>query len=1149
MAAEEKVVIKVEVDADISNDVAAIRNRLKAIEDRMGSFNRKSKDMDRGLDRVNKRFDKMGNVLRKVTQVFLKFTAALAKFSFIALAGQIGLFTAGLLAAKAALITGRAAVSAYQASLRGLSVAAAGVATALAVAAAAMRQFNEVQLGSQFGGGPQGRSNAIRATRSIDNRTAGLLGREATSAIAGSLGRAGARPSQTSNLVRQLFNISGGDAKAAQSLAAAIGSGDVKQAQTSLRGAVGFNQGSLKNVSSMQGLMGVVSGGGATGANFQSVGADMAQTFIGTLKTQFSGLTNIFADLGGPLIEPFRQAFVSISRILKEDILSMTAVLQKFGADSFAPTLVTTIDKISEFIRSNIVNNIGDVKEMGEAFVNFFKAVRDFFDDIGGYLVKLEPAADVVIEMFKAFGDAAGGRGLFQQFNNLVVENAEAFKDFGASIGNVIGALFDQLSGGQMGFFNKLPLLSDILDTLASEVIPALFNVFGRFAPILERLPDALSGLADVLNFLAPIIGTLVDAIAMVADLIGSFGMGMGLMFLGGRKMGMGGRMARAGAGAGAAGAGGLTARAGNGLFNAGAGLQARGFVGAGNVVGRTGIAMSGGAGGLLGKVAGPVGGVLSAMHLEKTVGNPFKLGFDDSGSAYQTGKFTGGGILAGAGVGATIGAMGGPFAPITMTAGILIGAAVGGIMEGVAAFRGNRRLKKAAENASVAILGGLTGGVLAGAGSASFNQGQSMLEMYQAAVSAAIDPETGELRVEGDTRQFRDFLRAAGVDPNSVHRDEMFKLLAEGGYGDQLERQLEGAVDFMDRQINNIAKALGMGAETVMQSLEALGIDPMSDFNDTAASGLVALLNSPVIDRSRLVLPDFSTSQAGVANRFDSASDMLNTLIGETNEGIFDDATVSDFVDRFAAAEIAGGMSADVAGLSGLKEIREKVASGELDAKVLSQFGIRDQEMFIFDQLEQQYGLGEGGAERLYESYSDGGFSIERVSGEIQRISTERERLRSGLIGGDIGAFAQVAGAEGTNAFKLFAMNKMFTGDRPTGDQYAFGSAFRTGDFDAVQAQLDEGYEGPSGKGAAAATVDFMIKNGFLQEAQIGLLQLISENTGNPVAFNITGEVSENNLTSGQVVFNIESIPGESADSGGNPGGIQRAGRGSNSE
>ena len=130
MATEEKVVIKVEVDADISNDLLLIERRIKALEDRTRDFNKRTRDLDKSTDRLNSRFDRMGKTLRSVTSVFGKFISTLGKFSFIALAGQIGLFTAGLLAAKAALITGRAAVSAYQASLRGLSVVAAGVATA-----------------------------------------------------------------------------------------------------------------------------------------------------------------------------------------------------------------------------------------------------------------------------------------------------------------------------------------------------------------------------------------------------------------------------------------------------------------------------------------------------------------------------------------------------------------------------------------------------------------------------------------------------------------------------------------------------------------------------------------------------------------------------------------------------------------------------------------------------------------------------------------------------------------------------------------------------------------------------------------------------------------------------------------------------------
>jgi len=1130
MAVEEKVVIKVEVDADISNDLVGIERRLKSLEDRSRAFNRQTRDMDRSVDRVTRRFDKMSRALKGITGMFGKLITTLGKFSFIALAGQIGLFTAGLLAAKAALVTGRAAVSAYQASLRGLSVVAAGVATALSVAAAAMREFQEAQLSPFLGGGQSGRSRAATLNRSISARMTGLLGSEAATAITGSFARAGVRGSQANALARQLFNITGGDAKAAQSLAAAFATGDFTKARTAVRGAAGFQKGSLGGVTTMGGLMSTVAGGGATTGAFSGVAETMANTMIGTLKTEFAGLKGIFADIGEPLLGPFRDAFLQISRILREDIIAMTGVLQKFGAESFAPTLVNVVDKVSEFVRSNVINNMGRVEEMGQSFVNFFKGVRDFFQAIGDYLGRLEPAANVVIDMFKAMGEAAGGRGLFQQFNTLITENADAFVQFGTSIGNVFGALFDQLANGQMGFFNKLPLLSEILDTMASDVIPALFNVFNKFAPLMERLPGALEGLATVLDILAPIIGSLVGAINTLIGIISGIGgiftapfggggsgigelAGIGALIYGGRKMGMFGKGKATRQAMSAA------SKAG-GTFVAGANTA--------KVASKAGMLTKLGnfAKTPMGKVAGRIAAPLGMLDVGMTA-------FD----AYQTGEFTGSSMLSGGMAGATIGTMVG--GPVGTVVGFIIGTATAAVFEGVAAFFGGRRKKGYTDDVVKQLESSARNMNIRGMGSETFAQQQNILDLFLKARNASMDDD-GRF-TEGDTREMNEFLLAIGQDPTKVHRDDMIKKLANGTFAQDMEQGLINALNFMEEQVNNIAKALGMGAETVMQSLEVLGIDPMSDFNDTAAAGLIALLNSPVIDRSRLVLPDFSTSQAGVANRFNSASDMLNTLIGETNEGIFDDATVSDFVDRFAAAEIAGGMSADVAGLSGLKEIREKVRSGELDPSVLSKFGIRDQEMFIFNQLEQQYGLGEGGAERLYQSYSDGGFSIERVSGEIQKISDDRERLRSGLLGGDIAAFAQVAGPDGTSAFESFIQQSgMFPGERHSAARGNFSRAIREGDFDAVTAQLDEGYEG----GAAAATIDFMIENGFLQEAQIGILEQIRENTGNAVAFNITGEVAENNLTSGQVVFTIESIPGESADSGDNSGGIVRTGR-----
>ena len=160
--AREKVVIEVEIDADISNDLAGIERRLKALEDRQRALNRATRgasDANRDFDASGRRLRKtvdsktqrfqrfesvlkrFGRGLQKVTGFLQKFLMTFSKLSFIAIAAEVALFTAGLLAVKALLVTGRVAVKGYNLALKGLSVTAAGVAAGLAVAAAAIREF------------------------------------------------------------------------------------------------------------------------------------------------------------------------------------------------------------------------------------------------------------------------------------------------------------------------------------------------------------------------------------------------------------------------------------------------------------------------------------------------------------------------------------------------------------------------------------------------------------------------------------------------------------------------------------------------------------------------------------------------------------------------------------------------------------------------------------------------------------------------------------------------------------------------------------------------------------------------------------------------------------------------------------------------
>ena len=474
MPVQDSVVIRVDVDVDGLSELTLLEQRFEQLDkrsrrfaDRIGDTRRESDRFSKSIDRTNAQLDRHDNNMGRINHrhrrfartldraiaPLKKFITTLSKLSFVALIGQLAC-SIGLLSAKLALITGRAAVQVYQIALKGLSVTAAGVATAVSVAAAAMRQFNEAMLIPSVGGGMtrRGAQNSALLSRSLGSRTTGLLGGEATTALLAGLAKAGVAPTASRGIARQLINLTGGDAAAVQSIAKAIGSKDSAELRSALSGAAGFRSGSLQESLSTNQLLAALSSGSIVSENYRGVGAGLAGTFIGTAKTEFSGMKNMFADMGQPLLNPFRDAMMDMARIVRENFLGMSLLIQRFGADSFAPTLVTLVEKTMDFIRSNIFDHLENIEQMGESFVGFFRSIRDFFQGIGAFLVQFEPAANVVIDMFRAMGATGGGRGLFRSFSDLVVKNAEAFKSFGASIGNVFGTIFDLLKSGQSGF-------------------------------------------------------------------------------------------------------------------------------------------------------------------------------------------------------------------------------------------------------------------------------------------------------------------------------------------------------------------------------------------------------------------------------------------------------------------------------------------------------------------------------------------------------------------------------------------------------------------------------------------------------------------------------------------------------------------------
>lgn len=956
---------------------------------------------DRKMDKVDRKHRRLGNTIRGLTKVFQKFITTLGKFTIFALVGQLGLFTLGLLSIKLALITGRAAVSLYDIALKGLSVTAAGAATALSVAAAAMRQFQEAMLIPTMGGAmnKQGAQNAALLSRSLGSRSSGLLGGEASQALITAFARSGVRPSQSAGLARQMINLSGGDPAAVQQMAQAIASGDLTAATASVSGARGFKKDSLEGVSTVAELMAAIGSGRVVSDNFRGVSAGLAGTFIGTGKTEFAGLKNMFADMGQGLLGPFRDAMLDIGRIMRQNFVGMAALIQRFGGESFAPTLVTMVDKTMDFIRSNIFDHLDNITQMGESFVGFFRSIRNFFRGVGDFLGEFEPAANVLIDMFGAMRSTGGGRSLFRRFSDSIVENASAFKQFGSSVGNVIGALFDVLGAGQDSFFDRLPFFAEILDKIAFKIIPSLTRIFNAFLPLMQQLPGALDGLAVVLNVLAPIIEGLVSVVSTLIGVLsmipvpGGDGANLGniAMIMGGAMLFKGRNLRkanslRASAGLPLLGGGGRfgsntlnLARAQRGMLpqyvsgsfmnsvRTGAPMQFKSMGGV-TMSGRA-LAMSVSSGRYLNNMAAASGasrgfGGLSALGKANVLAG-IGLGgyemFNSTTNAYKTGRMGAGGALGGASVGASIGTMIMPGIPTVV--GALIGAAVGLTVEGIAAAVGNSRLKTKAKKAAADVMKQARGLSLAGAGGNAFTRTEQELSLLTAAMEAAFDPKTGEFKPDGDTRAFRDYLHFMGIDPNAVHRDEMFNELIGGDLKGELEGELNEASRFASEQISDFASMLDLETDVVGAALERLGLDIYKTLDQTGAALLILAQVLPLIERNETFLPDLSTSAMGQAELKATANAAFTTLANATGDDFTTDL-ISDAIQAFAVFEVASGLSPDIAGFSALREIREKLLTpGLLDP---DRAGLLEEAMVtasndMVAQMEAKYGFKPG--------------------------------------------------------------------------------------------------------------------------------------------------------------------------------------------
>ena len=548
MANVERVVLNIDIDTD-TRKLGSLTALLKAHEQQVNKINRSYKNMGRdldragrGSDRLNRRVGVLGRTFNAVGRTAFRFITILTKFSFIAYAGQVAILTTALLGAKLAMASGRAVAQGYSTALRGVAATATAAATAIAIAAASMRQFQEAQL-SPFTGGLGG---AAARNRGLSSSIRGLLGAEASQQALKGLAKAGVRVSEQNAVARELFNISGGDSKQMTSLIGAI-SGE----PGTFGKAVGASAGgaaAAKRVGDLQGaalIQMLASGGLTSGTGFAGLDQVMGQTVIGTLKTELQVILGALANAGEGLLGPTRDTIRLLSSTLTNFIGRIMPLIMRFGDMVLGSDgMASGLQKISNSLFKMINHTVPRLEGFMDRMSGMARATRMFFRDMADRMRPLEAGAEVLMDMFGNMFGGMVGNGVLDRFNRTLTANADSFREFGESIGNVFRAFFVG-SGGGDSMVSVVDRMSTIFNQFATDVVPPLKEIANSIKDIiLNGLPPLLSLVQSVLNALSP----LFSVTGAVTGLPGGDILGMTLLggaLAGRRRLGRRGRTAR----------------------------------------------------------------------------------------------------------------------------------------------------------------------------------------------------------------------------------------------------------------------------------------------------------------------------------------------------------------------------------------------------------------------------------------------------------------------------------------------------------------------------------------------------------------------------------------------------------------------------
>lgn len=492
--ADEKVniVVKVITKTKQLDALLAKLRAVEAMEDRLSSGKNLQKYANASgsaLAKATSRWKKHTDFVDSAIRMFGK---TLTKFLGLAIKGvllEMGLLAAAMVGWHALIKGGQYIVKAYNGAMQLLAGGAAAATVALATVSAAIREQQAAMYAYRGKGAKEFGSSmnqTVMAMRNLQmNADLASLGVEALNSAFGVMSK---------TMSSTQINASGKSLKALMDFGAA-GQDPKKSIQqvATVVAALNDEKKSISNVISEAKKLGpemekaLKDANVKTKAQFKDMlfsgelakkGGVLGQfeavntTLIGQLQKYFTILRGEFADFGMQFLEPAKDAFEKLYRIISRDLARILLTVQSgFGAQTFIDGLVNGVDKLSNW--------------MVKAIRQYLPAVQGMFRRIGDWLGAFKRGWNLVLERMRPFIDGArvvekafgriwqaikDGSENMKLFNNLLQQNEGTVVEFGSRIADLIRDVSDLLFRMKSVFFEILPFINDVLSGIGMLV-------------------------------------------------------------------------------------------------------------------------------------------------------------------------------------------------------------------------------------------------------------------------------------------------------------------------------------------------------------------------------------------------------------------------------------------------------------------------------------------------------------------------------------------------------------------------------------------------------------------------------------------------------------------------------------------------------